>query len=357
MVALHATDPTAVYISAWARMRAFRVEQMEDALYERRSLTRLLGMRRTMFVLTAPLARIVDAACTRPVASAHRRRTIQLVEKSGLTDDGRSWLRKVEKQTLAALSRLGSATGSEISAAVPELRRKIAFGEGKKWAGSMSMTTHVLILLAAQGRIVRGKPRGTWTSSQYAWELVESLDGGAAEELDEADARAELVRHWLHAFGPGTEADLRWWAGWTARDTRAALARLDVAEVEIDGGVGYVLADDLEPVAEPDPWIALLPALDPTVMGWKLRDWYLGTHARQLFDRNGNAGPTVWADGRIVGGWAQRPDGDVVVKLLEDVGKRTETAVLERAAELTAWLRPIVVKPRFRTPLEKKLSA
>ena len=60
-----------------------------------------------------------------------------------------------------------------------------------------------------------------------------------------------------------------------------------------------------------EPWAALLPVLDPTVMGWKERDFYLGPHGPLLFDTNGNAGTTAWWDGRIVGCWAQDPDGVV----------------------------------------------
>jgi hypothetical protein len=74
-------------------------------------------------------------------------------------------------------------------------------------------------------------------------------------------------------------------------------------------------------VDPPDDWVALLPALDPTVMGWKERDWYLGGHAGDLFDRNGNAGPTVLHNGKVVGGWAQRPDGEVVYELQEKAPK------------------------------------
>ena len=81
-----------------------------------------------------------------------------------------------------------------------------------------------------------------------------------------------------------------------------------------------MLADDLEPEPAPEPWVALLPALDPTAMGWKERDWYLGEHAALLFDSNGNVGPTVWSDGRIVGGWGSGEDGEVVYRLLEDIG-------------------------------------
>jgi hypothetical protein len=55
-------------------------------------------------------------------------------------------------------------------------------------------------------------------------------------------------------------------------------------------------------------------------MGWTIRDFYLDpahrdhTRPGTLFDRSGNPGPTVWWDGRIVGGWAQRADGEVVVQ-------------------------------------------
>ena len=76
------------------------------------------------------------------------------------------------------------------------------------------------------------------------------------------------------------------------------------------------------PVAGPaEPWAALLPGLDPTAMGWQERDWYLAPDLRSaLFDRSGNVGPTVWWDGRVVGGWAQRASGEVVWRLLDTDG-------------------------------------
>ena len=73
-----------------------------------------------------------------------------------------------------------------------------------------------------------------------------------------------------------------------------------------------VLPDDLDPTPDPPPYAALLPGLDPTTMGWQDRGWFLGEHAKALFDTNGNAGPTLWWDGRVVGGWAQRRSGEVV---------------------------------------------
>ena len=93
-------------------------------------------------------------------------------------------------------------------------------------------------------------------------------------------------------------------------------------------------------------------------MGWKARSWYLDPeHVPALFDRYGNIGPTVWADGRIVGGWGQEPDGAVAYRLLTDVGGEAQRAVAAAAADLTAWLAGVVVTPRFPTPIDKELRA
>ncbi len=120
-----------------------------------------------------------------------------------------------------------------------------------------------------------------------------------------------------------------------------------------------MLTQDEAPVVAPaEPWVALLPALDPAPMGWKERSWFLGGHRAWCFDRSGNIGPTVWCDGRIVGGWAQRKtDGEVVVRLLEDVGAEAEQQISQEAERVRAWIGEACVTPRFRTPLERELSA
>jgi hypothetical protein len=237
------------------------------------------------------------------------------------------------------------------------LRESLKFGEGKSWGGTVGVSTRILFMLAAQGRIVRGRPRGSWTSSQYRWAPTSQWLGEPLPDMDPAAARAELVRQWLRQFGPGTTADLKWWTGWTVRNTRAALAMLDVVEVDLDNGPGWVLADDVDPVDATADWVALLPCLDSTVMGWKERDWYLGDHTPSLFDRNGNAGPTLWWNGRVVGGWAQREDGEIAFRLLNDVPADTRQAIEDKAHRLGEWLGPVRLVPRFRTPLERELSS
>jgi hypothetical protein len=150
---------------------------------------------------------------------------------------------------------------------------------------------------------------------------------------------------------------MKWWLGSTMGAVRAALAALDAVEVGLDGGrAGYLLPDDLDAPDPVEPWVALLPPLDPTTMGWFEREWYLGPYKEQLFDTTGNAGPTMWADGRIVGGWRQHADGEVVLQPLEDVGADALAAFEREAARLTDWLDDTRVLPRFPSPLSKMLD-
>src|SRR4051812_1991327 len=73
VVALHATDPASVYLSAWSRVRDVSIADVEDALYSRRTLLRILGMRRTVFVTDVATAGVVQAACSYDVAARQRR--------------------------------------------------------------------------------------------------------------------------------------------------------------------------------------------------------------------------------------------------------------------------------------------
>jgi hypothetical protein len=359
MVALHGTDPSTVYLSVWARTTAGDVASLERALYDDRTLLRLLAMRRTVFVVTTELAPVVQAACSRTVAAQQRRLLLSMLAEAGIAEDVEAWLTEVEGVALRALAARGEATAAELSADDPRLRTELVLARGKAYEGRQRVGSRVLLVLAAAGHIVRGRPLGSWTSTQFRWSPVERWWPGGLPPVAPQDAEAELARRWLAAFGPAHAEDLRWWAGWTVTQTRRALARVEPVEVDLDGGTGLVLADDLEPEPEPEPWVALLPALDPTPMGWTRRSFYLGEHGPALFDQTGNISPTVWVDGRIVGGWAQRKAGDVVFRLLDDVGAEATEAVSAAAAALTGRLGTVRLTARGRrpSPLEKELTA
>ncbi|RMI29798.1 winged helix DNA-binding domain-containing protein [Nocardia stercoris] len=356
VVVLHATDPATVYLAVAARSSGLSPADVERALYEERELVRMLAMRRTMFVAPAGLVPVLQAAVGDELAAKQRRNYARYLADV-VDGDAVAWLAEVEAETHSALLELGTATGAQLAAAVPRLRTQVDTAPGKPYSKPTAITSWVLLLLGAAGHIVRGRPNGGWTSSQYTWAPMETWLPHSNTETTAAEARTDLVRRWLRTFGPAPLSDLVWWTGWSQATVRKALAPLAIAEVNLDGEPGLVLADDLDAEAPSAPAAALLPALDPTPMGWKTRDWFLGPHAGALFDRTGNIGPTVWWDGRVVGGWAQRADGEIVWRLLEDVGAEAEQAVTTEAARMTAWYGDIRAIPRFRTPLERELTA
>ncbi|MFF1381260.1 winged helix DNA-binding domain-containing protein [Streptomyces sp. NPDC058308] len=361
LLALHGTDPSSVYIGAWARMRDGRLADVERALYEDRLLIRLMGMRRTVFVTSLDIAPVLQAACSRAVATRERRLVLGMLAESGVADDAagvQAWLAEAEAVALKALEERGEATAAELAGADPRLSTELVMARGKSYEGRQKLASRLLLLLAAEGHVVRGRPRGTWASHQYRWAPLTDWFPGGLADWDTQDAETELARRWLRAFGPATADDLRWWAGWTKTQTKRALTELRPVEVDLDGETGLLLPDDTEESPRPEPWAALLPALDSTPMGWQQRGWFLGEHGPRLFDKNGNIGPSLWWDGRIVGGWAQDSKGDVVCRFLEDAGADARDAVQEEAQRLTSRLAGVRLAPRTRgrTWLEEELA-
>lgn len=362
MVCLHGTDPATIYLSAWARVEGMRVADLERALYADRSLVKHLAMRRTLFVFPRARLASAQAGASHRVADTERRRLIRDVEAAGLHRDGARWLARASKEVLALLADGREATASQLRDEIPLLAGSMLYGEGKSWGGQVAVGPRVLTTLSAAGQIVRASNIGPWTSSRPRWALMTTWLGEPMAECAESEGVAQLVEQWLRVFGPGTAADIKWWLGGTLGAVRKALAQLRAVEVDLDGRVGYLLPDDVEKAAPVEPWVALLPPLDPTPMGWADREWYLGSYKTQLFDTSGNVGPTIWCDGRIVGGWRQREsatpseNGEVVLQMLEDVGAEARRAIDREAARLTAWFAGIRVLPRFPSPLSKVLA-
>ncbi|RNM13788.1 winged helix DNA-binding domain-containing protein [Nocardioides pocheonensis] len=351
MTCLHATEPASVHLAAFARCRA-SVAEIDQALYEDRSVVKQLAMRRTVFAFPRELLPAVWGSAAARVAVQQRKRLAGDVEKAGITRDGPRWVEETTAAVLAALHEQGPMTTTELRAALPALEARIVVSPGKTYGGEFPIAPRVLTTLAASGSIVRGDNDGGWKTSRPRWTVATDwVDVGPP--LTEAAGYAALVTSWLRTFGPGTETDLTWWLGATKSAVRRALAEVEAVEVRLAQGTGWVLPDDLDDEEPVDPWAALLPALDPTTMGWKERAFYLGDHAERLFDANGNGGPTAWWDGRIVGGWTQREDGSVVVVPAEPLDATAMRALDAEAESLTEWLGGDVVKSIYQSPLAR----
>jgi hypothetical protein len=353
MTCLHATEPASVHLSAWARSGASR-DDVDHALYADRSVVKQLAMRRTVFAFPRELLPAVWGSASARVAAQQLRRMAKEMEATGIAADGDAWAAEHVEMVRRMIEQDGPLTTAEVRAALPTLDARVSRGKGR-YQADVAVAASVIVTLAASGAVLRGANAGGWKISRPRWTSAAAWLGETPAPLPEPEGYAALVAAWLRSFGPGTEADIVWWLGSTKAAVRRALADVGAVACSLDGGTtGWLLPDDVDAVADPGEWVALLPSLDPSTMGWKERGFHLGDHVDKVFDRNGNGGPTAWWRGRIVGVWFQQPDGRVEVVLAENVPRSAQRALDAKAEELTAWLDGDVVRSIYLSPLARQ---
>lgn len=344
MTVLHATEAATVHLAIAARAEGVAPEDVDAALYDTREVVKQLAMRRTLFVFPRDLLPAAWGSASARVATAERKRIAKAIAGAGIAPDGAAWLDAAHEATLARLA-VAPASTAQLRAELPELAGTIGGDTDKTWDRPVPVAPWVLTTLGLEGRALRGRNAGHWRLNKPTWTTAEDWLGEVPAPLGEAEGYAALVGSWLHTFGPGTAADVQWWLGSTKTAVTRALADVGAVEVTLDdGSTGWLHPLDTDDVGPVEPWAALLPTLDPTVMGWKSRGFYLDpAHVPYLVDSNGNAGTTAWWDGRVVGCWVQDDEGVVRLSLLDDVGPEGEAALEREAARLTQWLDGTVI--------------
>jgi hypothetical protein len=367
VVALHATNPSGPYLSLWARMPDFQRQALDDALYEGRTLVRALCMRQTLHVVPSDELLVFARAYIDRHGAAARATVEAILVAAGLCAEGEAGrlLERVQQDVLDVLAREGPSTVRDLSKAIPELRAKVQHSAGKAYAGEYTVGSRLVPAMCTLGLLVRARPQGTWRSNLHTYAaLTDWLPGTNLDAATPEEARASLVHRYLAAFGPATADDVQWWTGFTVGETVLALAALkaDVVEVAVEGmeGTHLMLDDDVQrlgsyaPPRASAPYVFFLPGLDPYIMGYRDRSRFLDpAHGKKVFDRAGNAMPTVWVDGRVVGVWGQRVDGSVVYGLFEEVGEDARALLDAIARRLDAFFDGEYIRPRTQTPFAR----
>jgi hypothetical protein len=371
IVALHATASTSPYFSLWARVNGFPREMLEEALYEGRSLVKLLCMRVTLHVVVSEEA--VHFYRAFPPDFFERPMPVEfrgggLLAHVGLCGEegAGALLADLHRRVLAVVAEDGPSTTQQIGRKVPEFAAKIHHDAGKAYEGTFSIGSRLVGDMCARGLLVRTRPRGTWRSSLYEYAALSNwLPDVDLESVTQGEARAWLARRYLAAFGPATPDDVRWWTGLAKGEAQEALETItsEITEVAVEGlGDGYLmLADDADRMRDSTlpgaACVFLIPSLDPYIMGYGDRRRFLADeHRKKVFDRAGNAVPTVWVDGRVVGVWGQRKDGQVFYELFEPVDDTGQALIAEEARRLSDFLDGEALPPGIRTPFTRSLQ-
>ncbi len=372
IVALHATMPTSPFLSLWARVRpgaagGFEREMLEDALYETRELARIPCMRTTVHVVPSDEVGRFLAAYGPHHLPPEFREWESLLVRAGLCreEEADTLLGHLMRRVPAAVKESGPLPVREITRRVPELAAKVTHSEGKAYEGAFSLGSRFVAFLCASGALIRARPRGTWRSNLYEYAaMVDWLPEQDQARVEQEEAQAWLVERYLRAFGPASRDDIQWWTGLSAGETERALCALrsGVVPVEIEAlGRGYWMLDEdaqqlrtFTPLEGPSGFF--LPGLDPYIMGYLDRRRFVSVgHEAKVFDRAGNALPTVWAEGRVVGAWTQRKDGAVAYGLFEGVDRETRAGLEEQRHKLEEFFGGEYVPQRTHSPYTRSL--
>jgi hypothetical protein len=344
LIGLHSTSPLSPYLSSFSRLRSFRSEQLDRELYERRSLLRLPCMRGTVFVVPRELAPMMFTA-SRAATAAVDRRWLALEG-----DEYRRWAPRV----------VDALAGTTASAA--ELRARV---------GADQALTGVISMLCQEGRLVRDRPAGTRRSTAFRYRRFEDVFPDLdLHAIPESTAIQQLVHRYVSVYGPVTLHDVAWWSGLPVGLVRSAIAALGDALAAVSCADAdeplLMTTDDLSRATDDagtgDGSVALLPVLDPFLMGYRERRRFLEPSLRRfVYDPGGNASFTVLVDGRVAGVWDLTEDHRPAVRvLLFDPTHPRRRAVLDRCADVGEfWFgHPVpVLEYVAMTPLSEGRSA
>jgi hypothetical protein len=353
MTVLHATEPATPYLSVLARVVSFTRADMEYALFESRTLVKQLAMRRTLFVFPRDLLPAALSAPSERVAQQDFGKLVKGLHSGGITDDGTGWLGSARQAVLQRLAGGREFSTKDLRESLSELSGQVSRYEHKPYAMIQHIAPQVLAWMGATGDLVRGHNGSHWRVNRNLWARMDDWLDEPVARVEAREGYAQLVERYLRAFGPVTETDLVWWFGATKRAMRQALADLKAVKVRLERAqFGWVLPDDLDPEPPVEPWAAVLPALDPTALGWKERDFYLAPDfCSAIFDWSGSCGTTAWWNGQIVGAYVQDEAGRVELMLGRDPGPVGRAVLHTEAMRLEEWLDGEKVNALYKSPL------
>ena len=340
MTVLHATEPATVYLSCCARVDDLTVADVDRALYA-------TGAWSSSSPCGAPSSSS-PATCCRPPGGAPRHGSPGRARADGQgRREGRVWpptatpgSTRLAREVLGVLD--DQPDGLRRDARSASRARRRGQGDGLRRVG-LGLLAGCSPTSAPPPTSCAAANTGHWRTSRPRWTLIAALarrgpGAAATRPTGYRRDRAPL------AARPSDRAPRTTWSGGSARPRRVVRSAL----AELGGGRGRPstaaapagccpTTSSRSPT--PEPWVALLPVLDPTVMGWKERDFYLGAHAR------GSSSTATATPARPPGStagwsgcWVQDDDGVVDCGCSRRCRAAAGRALEVEAERLTAWL-------------------
>jgi hypothetical protein len=305
LVGMQAQWPSAPYVGIWTRTTTFRKEALVRELRAGR-IVKATAMRQTLHLVTPHDYALIRAA---------------------MSETNFPWETPLAKR-LASSVRARAAAGP-VSAAEGVAHVEAEFGltgiEARRaWRAARS-----------RAHLVHHYETALWNARPEA--RFVPLDEPDAH--DPTEARAEMLRRYLAAFGPASRRDMVAWSMMHVPEIQRALDRLELRRFRDEQGRDLL---DVPRAPLPDPEkqapVRFLPKWDNVLLAFADRTRVLPeSYRRRVIGQNGDVAQTFLVDGFVAGTW-RADDGRVAVEAFEPLSRAARGEVEEEKARLEAFL-------------------
>ena len=305
LVGMQAQWPSAPYVGIWSRTAGFKPAALERELRAHR-IVKATVMRQTLHLLTRRDYALVRAALSESRHPDSMPHAVRLAPE------------------IRALAEAGPLSGAEGHAYLAR-EHGLTGVDGRRAFRHARTRAHVLH--HPETALWRARPEGRFFALEEP------------EQLDPLDARAEMLRRYLAAFGPATRTDVDAWSMLRQPQIRPALDRLELRRFRDEAGRELV---DVPRAPLPDPGtpapVRFLPKWDNVLLAFKDRTRVLPeAHRRRVVMRTGDVAQTFLVDGFVAGIWTV-DDGRVVTEPFAPLSRAARAELDEEAGRLEAFV-------------------
>ena len=306
LVGMQAQWPSAPYVGIWTRTTSFRREALEREL-ESRAVVKATAMRQTLHLVSRRDYGLIRAAMSEtnfPWESSQAKLLAPSVRE--LAADGPV----TTEEALAHLEREHGLTG---------------IAARRAWQAAR-VRAHVLH--HHETALWEGRPRGRFAAIEEP------------EEHSPTEARAEIVRRYLAAFGPASRRDLGTWSMMHVPELSRAIERLEPLRRFRDERGRELL--DLPRAPLPDPEtpapVRFLPKWDNVLLAFADRTRVLPEQYRKtVIAMNRDVAQTFLVDGVVAGTWRVE-DGRVLTEPFAPLPRSARRELDDEAGRLEAFV-------------------
>jgi hypothetical protein len=305
LVGMQAQWPAAPYVGIWTRTASFEREALERELASG-AVVKATVMRQTLHLVT--------------------RRDYALL-RAAMSETNFPWQSALAARLAPSVRALAAAGPLTTAEALAHLERKhglTGIDARRAWRAAR-VRAH--LLHHHETALWRARPEGRFAA----------LD--EPEVHVPVEARAEILRRYLAAFGPATLRDIVQWSMMHVPELKASLALLDLRRFRDERGK-ELLDVPRAPLPDPDvpAPVRFLPKWDNVLLAFADRTRILPERYRKtVIGANGDVAQTFLVDGVVAGTWRVEKDR-VAVEPFAKLSRADRSEVEEEAALLERFL-------------------